>query len=92
VVKGGHFLELAESVDVLYDGRDFMEFSAPRIESKNTHGTGCTFSSAIAANFALGLPLYEAVRSAKAYVSRIIAASVELGIGRGFGPMNHMAK
>jgi hydroxymethylpyrimidine/phosphomethylpyrimidine kinase len=92
VVKGGHFLELAESVDVLYDGREFMELSAPRIESKNTHGTGCTFSSAIAANFALGLPLREAVRSAKAYVSRIIAASVELGIGRGFGPMNHMAQ
>jgi len=92
VVKGGHLSGLVESIDVFYDGREFVEYAAARIESKNTHGTGCTFSSAIAANLALGMPLREAVRSAKAYVSRVIAASVELGIGRGFGPMNHMAQ
>ena len=92
VVKGGHLVDRKESVDIFFDGKDFMEFSAVRVESKNTHGTGCTFSSAIAASLALGLPLREAVRSAKDYVSRIIAASVDLGIGHGYGPMDHMAR
>jgi hydroxymethylpyrimidine/phosphomethylpyrimidine kinase len=91
VVKGGHLADRHESVDVFYDGKDFMEFTAVRVKSKNTHGTGCTFSSAIAASLALGLPLREAVKSAKDYVSHIIAASVDLGIGHGHGPMNHMA-
>jgi hypothetical protein len=91
VVKGGHLEEGSRSVDILFDGREFTEFSAPRIASKNTHGTGCSFSSAIAAGLALGLPLREAVRSAKGYVSRIIAASTDLGLGHGHGPMNHMA-
>jgi hydroxymethylpyrimidine/phosphomethylpyrimidine kinase len=90
VVKGGH-LQGGESSDLLLDARGFEEYSAARVESKNTHGTGCTFSSAIAAGLALGLPLREAVRTAKDYVSRVIAASVDLGIGRGFGPMDHMA-
>jgi hydroxymethylpyrimidine/phosphomethylpyrimidine kinase len=91
VVKGGHLADRHESVDVFYDGKDFVEFTAVRVKSKNTHGTGCTFSSAIAASLALGLPLREAVKSAKDYVSRIIAASVDLGIGHGHGPMNHMS-
>jgi hydroxymethylpyrimidine/phosphomethylpyrimidine kinase len=91
VVKGGHLADRHESVDVFFDGKDFLEFTAVRVKSKNTHGTGCTFSSAIAASLALGLPLREAVKSAKDYVSRIIAASVDLGIGHGHGPMNHMA-
>ncbi|MGA2547743.1 MAG: bifunctional hydroxymethylpyrimidine kinase/phosphomethylpyrimidine kinase [Rectinemataceae bacterium] len=90
VVKGGHLADRHESVDVFFDGKDFVEFTAVRVKSKNTHGTGCTFSSAIAASLALGLPLREAVKSAKDYVSRIIAASVDLGIGHGHGPMNHM--
>jgi hydroxymethylpyrimidine/phosphomethylpyrimidine kinase len=92
VVKGGHLPDRGESVDVLFDGEDFAEYGAARIESKNTHGTGCTFSSAIAADLALGYSLREAVKAAKDYVGRIIAASVDLGIGRGFGPMNHMAR
>jgi hydroxymethylpyrimidine/phosphomethylpyrimidine kinase len=92
VVKGGHLLDGDSSVDILFDGRNFTEYAAPRVESKNTHGTGCTFSSAIAAQLALGRPLREAMQSAKDYVSRIIAASVELGIGHGFGPMDHMAE
>jgi hydroxymethylpyrimidine/phosphomethylpyrimidine kinase len=91
VVKGGHLDDRKQSVDILFDGIDFTEFPAARIESKNTHGTGCTFSSAIAASLALGLPLRDAVRAAKAYVTRIIEASVDLGIGHGHGPMNHMA-
>ncbi|MGO8694339.1 MAG: bifunctional hydroxymethylpyrimidine kinase/phosphomethylpyrimidine kinase [Rectinemataceae bacterium] len=91
VVKGGHLVAGDESVDIFFDGKEFSELPAARIESKNTHGTGCSFSSAIAAALALGLPLGEAVRSAKSYVTRIIAASVDLGIGHGHGPMNHMA-
>jgi hydroxymethylpyrimidine/phosphomethylpyrimidine kinase len=91
VVKGGHFVDPEESRDILFDGKDFEEFFTPRISSKNTHGTGCTFASAIAASLALGLSVHEAVRNAKEYVTRIIQASVNLHLGRGFGPMNHGA-
>ena len=91
VVKGGHLASSEESRDVLFDGKNFEEFTVRRIESKNTHGTGCTFASAIAASLALGLSTNEAVREAKGYVFRIIKASVDLGLGKGFGPMNHMA-
>jgi hydroxymethylpyrimidine/phosphomethylpyrimidine kinase len=91
VVKGGHLVDPDESRDVLFDGRDFEEFSTPRIASNNTHGTGCTFASAIAANLALGLPVKEAVRAAKGYVFGILKASVGLGLGKGFGPMDHLA-
>jgi hydroxymethylpyrimidine/phosphomethylpyrimidine kinase len=91
VVKGGHLASSEESRDVLFDGKNFEEFTVRRIESKNTHGTGCTFASAIAASLALGLSTNEAVRAAKDYVFRIIRASVDLGLGKGFGPMNHMA-
>ena len=63
LVKGGHLSRATEkSVDIFFDGKDFRELPAARIESKNTHGTGCSFSSAIAAALALGLPLGEAVR------------------------------
>jgi len=89
IVKGGHLEGREESVDVLFDGSEYREYSAPRIGSRNTHGTGCTFSSAIAAALALGYGLGDAVASAKDYVTRIIAASVDLGIGHGHGPMNH---
>jgi hydroxymethylpyrimidine/phosphomethylpyrimidine kinase len=92
IVKGGHLSAGEKCVDIFFDGRDFVELPSERIASKNTHGTGCSFSSAIAAALALGLPLGEAVRSAKAYITRIIAASVDLGIGHGHGPMNHMAR
>jgi hydroxymethylpyrimidine/phosphomethylpyrimidine kinase len=91
VVKGGHLDDREESLDLLFDGKDFREFSSPRIASKNSHGTGCSFSSAIAASLALGLPLGEALVSAKEYITRIIAASVELGLGHGHGPMDHFA-
>jgi hydroxymethylpyrimidine/phosphomethylpyrimidine kinase len=91
VVKGGHLVDSEESRDLLFDGKDFEEFAVPRIASKNTHGTGCTFASAIAASMALGLSTNEAVRAAKDYVFRIIKASVDLNLGKGFGPMNHMA-
>jgi hydroxymethylpyrimidine/phosphomethylpyrimidine kinase len=86
VVKGGH-LDTPEVVDVLYDGRAFTEFKGPRVESRNSHGSGCTFAAALAANLALGQPLVEAVRLAKEYVEGAIRHG--LTIGHGHGPMDH---
>lgn len=85
LVKGGH--AAGDALDILYDGNQFFRFSAGRIPTKNTHGTGCTYSSAIASNLALGLPLQEAVRLAKSYVTTAIRHS--LAIGKGWGPTNH---
>jgi len=64
-------------------------FSSPKIESRNTHGTGCTLSSAIATYLALGKPLEEAVRKAKAYVYQGILSGKDVHIGEGHGPLNH---
>jgi hydroxymethylpyrimidine/phosphomethylpyrimidine kinase len=91
VVKGGHMEGSGLSTDLFYDGERFHELPAERLATKNTHGTGCTFASAIAARLALGDEVLDAVRAAKSYVSAIIAASVDLKIGRGHGPMNHLA-
>lgn len=85
LVKGGHLK--GEAVDILFNGREFTVFSAPRIDSPNTHGTGCTFSAAIAAGLALGRPLPDAVRDAKAYVTRAIREGFALG--RGVGQLCH---
>ncbi|MDR3258369.1 MAG: bifunctional hydroxymethylpyrimidine kinase/phosphomethylpyrimidine kinase [Fusobacteriaceae bacterium] len=85
LVKGGH--AEGDAVDVLYDGNEFRHFSAPRINTKNTHGTGCTYSSAIASNLALGLTVTEAVDKAKQYVTTAIEHS--LSIGKGHGPTHH---
>jgi hydroxymethylpyrimidine/phosphomethylpyrimidine kinase len=86
VVKGGH-LPGDEAIDVLFDGKSFHEFRTPRIDTRNTHGTGCTFASAIAANLALGQPLVEAVRLAKEYVTGAIRHGLDLG--EGHGPLDH---
>jgi hydroxymethylpyrimidine kinase/phosphomethylpyrimidine kinase len=86
VVKGGH-LPGDEAIDLLFDGRTFTEYRAPRIDTRNTHGTGCTFASAIAAYLALGQTLPEAVRLAKEYVTGAIRHG--LPIGQGHGPLNH---
>ncbi len=86
VVKGGH-LPGAEAVDLLFDGREAIEFRAPRVDTRNTHGTGCTFAAAVAANLALGLPLRDAVDRAKRYVTGAIANG--LTIGHGHGPVDH---
>ena len=88
LVKGGHG-ESADSVDVLVSAHEVQHFAAPRIRTRNTHGTGCTLSSAIAAGLAKGLALDEAVRAAKAFVSEAIGASERLHIGRGHGPVHH---
>lgn len=85
MIKGGHLS--GDAVDLLFDGKDFQTFTTQRINTKNTHGTGCTFSSAIAANLANGLPLCKAVSKAKEYVTTAIQHSLE--IGKGHGPTNH---
>lgn len=85
LVKGGH--AVGDALDVLYDGKAFHRYSAERIPTKNTHGTGCTYSSAIASCLALGLALPEAVARAKDYVTMAIRHS--LAIGKGCGPTNH---
>jgi hydroxymethylpyrimidine/phosphomethylpyrimidine kinase len=85
LIKGGH-LE-GKAVDVLYDGTDMTFLETERINTKNTHGTGCTLSSAIAANLALGFSIVESVKRAKEYITIAIEQSLE--IGKGVGPTNH---
>ncbi len=88
LIKGGHLHGDAE--DILFDGDNYQSYITKRIDTKNTHGTGCTFSSAIAANLANGMDLYNAVKSAKDYVT--IAIEHALPIGKGHGPTNHFYK
>jgi hydroxymethylpyrimidine/phosphomethylpyrimidine kinase len=88
LVKGGH-LPGGEAVDLLYDGSEFLRLAAPRIETPHTHGTGCTYSAAIAALLARGATLVDAVREAKEFISRAIAAAP--GVGHGHGPVDHSA-
>ncbi|HBD85880.1 MAG TPA: bifunctional hydroxymethylpyrimidine kinase/phosphomethylpyrimidine kinase [Clostridiales bacterium] len=85
LVKGGH--AVGDATDILFDGSEFKTFTVPRIHTKNTHGTGCTYSSAIASNLALGLSVPQAVERAKAYVTTAITHALELG--RGNGPTHH---
>lgn len=91
VIKGGHYEnneeEKNKAIDLFYDGSKFLEFTDDRIDTKNTHGTGCTFSSAIASNLALGYSITESIRKAKYYISNAIANDLE--IGKGNGPVNH---
>ena len=85
LLKGGH--SLCDADDLLYQNGELIWFHGERIENPNTHGTGCTLSSAIAANLAKGFPLEIAVRRAKDYISGVLAAQLDLG--HGSGPMNH---
>ena len=85
LVKGGHLPESA--TDILWDGRALTRFSGERVKSNNTHGTGCTLSAAIAAGLALGRPLAEAIRDAKAYVTAAIREGFQ--VGRGVGALRH---
>lgn len=89
VIKGGH-LPGSEIVDVLLDHGEFTEFTGPRVEGPNTHGTGCTFASAIAAQLAKGVALSEAVRLAKEYVAGAMRPGIPLGAGH--RPLNHFWK
>ena len=88
LVKGGS-LGGGEAVDVLWDGAEFFRFAAPRVETRSTHGTGCTFSAAITAQLALGASLRDAVRAAKSWTHKAITAAP--GIGGGRGPVDHGA-
>ena len=95
IITGGHGWDEATGlaaagariVDLLFDGHAFREFLTPRIESRHTHGTGCTFASAVAAGLALGLSLPDAASRAQQYVAGAIAHAP--GIGHGRGPLNH---
>lgn len=86
LLKGGHMAG-EEAVDYLFDGETLQTFRAPRIDTKNTHGTGCTYSAAIAAFLARGLPVHEAVQQAKDYLTGAIQHSFSMGAGH--GPLNH---
>jgi hydroxymethylpyrimidine/phosphomethylpyrimidine kinase len=88
LVKGGHLR--GNAVDVLYDGESFTYYDQERIATTNTHGTGCTYSSAIAAHLARGLSLKEAVQGAKEYITGAILNS--FSIGKGVGPTHHFYK
>lgn len=89
-LKGGHLTESA-SPDFLLSRETSFTFDAPRIATKNTHGTGCTLSAAIAAQLGRGESVPGAVRKAKAYVYEAIARADELEVGHGHGPTNHFA-
>ncbi len=88
LIKGGHG-QGAESIDYLFRGDDVIALSAPRLSTKNTHGSGCSLSSAIAAYLAKGETLEAAVRGAKAWITAAIAAADRIGIGHGHGPLHH---
>ena len=87
LVKGGHLAAETEAVDLFYDGSKTMEFRAERLDQKHTHGTGCTYSAAITACLAMGIPLIDAVGKAKAFITEAIRTAP--GIGGGIGPLNH---
>lgn len=88
VMKGGHGSE-DDVVDLFFDGETFVEMTSPRIDTRHTHGTGCTFSAAITAELAKGVEIKQAVLTAKDFTRAAI--ETELGIGEGHGPTNHWA-
>ncbi|WP_138494661.1 bifunctional hydroxymethylpyrimidine kinase/phosphomethylpyrimidine kinase [Paenibacillus pinistramenti] len=90
VIKGGHeAADPGRSVDLLYDGSGFTEFAGPRVQTRHTHGTGCTFSAAVTAGLAAGLEAAEAVSWARAFIQAALEDG--LGLGNGHGPTNHWA-
>jgi hydroxymethylpyrimidine/phosphomethylpyrimidine kinase len=91
LIKGGHG-QGAESTDYLVTSSGTIALAAPRIATKNTHGTGCSLSSAIAAGLAKGEDLQTAVRNAKAWVTEAIAAADRFSVGHGHGPIHHFSR
>lgn len=89
LVKGGHIIDKEKAVDVFYDGESFHRFTSKRIDTKNTHGTGCTLSAAITAYLAKDYPILQAIEYAKTYITQAIEHSLD--IGDGSGPTNHWA-
>jgi hydroxymethylpyrimidine/phosphomethylpyrimidine kinase len=88
LIKGGH-LEGGEALDILYHEGSFTDFHAPRIDTRHTHGTGCTYSAAITAFVARGFPMDDAVARAKRFINEAIRTNP--GLGGGSGPVNHWA-
>jgi hydroxymethylpyrimidine/phosphomethylpyrimidine kinase len=87
VIKGGHFESDANATDLYFDARGFRDFTSVRIDSTSTHGTGCTFASAVAAGLAKGMATADAVALAKSYVT--LAIQHAYAIGHGHGPVHH---
>ena len=87
VIKGGH--RVGPPIDLVFDGNDYVELSAVRVDTTNTHGTGCTFSAAIAANLALGLEPPSAIAEAKRYLTEALRGSYSIGAGH--SPVDHFA-
>jgi len=87
VIKGGHFEDEDTSTDIYFDGQNYREYNAIRVRSKNTHGTGCTFASAIAAGLARGSSITDAIAMAKSYVT--LAIQHAYPVGDGHGPVHH---
>jgi hydroxymethylpyrimidine/phosphomethylpyrimidine kinase len=87
VVKGGHLA--GDATDLLFDGREFRTFSAPRIATEDTHGTGCTYSAAIATCLGRGMDVPGAVAEAKRYITEAVRRAWR--VGGGHGPTNHLA-
>jgi hydroxymethylpyrimidine/phosphomethylpyrimidine kinase len=87
LIKGGH--SNGPATDILFTGHEFMDFTAERIDTPHTHGTGCTYSAAITAELAKGVPLVTAVRRAKRFITDAIETNP--GLGSGSGPVNHWA-
>jgi hydroxymethylpyrimidine kinase/phosphomethylpyrimidine kinase len=88
LIKGGHRTD--DATDLLCDDAGCHEFPAPRVDSHHTHGTGCTYSAAITACLACGLPLIDAVARAKRFIHEAIRTAP--GLGAGSGPVNHFAE
>jgi hydroxymethylpyrimidine/phosphomethylpyrimidine kinase len=88
LMKGGH-TDGDKATDLLVTAQGIEVFSAPRLPTKNTHGTGCTLASAIAAGLAKQLPLVETIKQAKNYLHNALAQSEKLHIGQGAGPVHH---
>ncbi len=90
LIKGGHLKGAA--IDILYDGQSFQSFERPRLNQRNTHGTGCTFSAALATFLGQGLPVHEAVGKAKGFISTAILNGIAIGSGHGpTNPFSHIA-
>lgn len=90
LIKGGHLGKDHPAVDLFFDGETFEELAGERVKTKNTHGTGCTFSAAACAFLAKGMPLPISLEHSKAFVAEAIRNSLE--IGKGHGPLNHFGK
>lgn len=89
VIKGGHDQDTNESIDLLFDGEQINTFTSMRLKTKNTHGTGCTFSAAITAEIAKGATVFDALTVAKNFITAAIEEDLHLGSGH--GPTNHWA-